>query len=126
MLGAGQLLDNATVSGRVNPQAGATITFSLYGPNDATCTGAAVFTLDRGLSRRRRLGPVGGVHADRRPARTAGSPSYSGDANNLPVTGACNDANETRVVSPAQPTITTNASPDIVLGAGHADSTTRR
>ena len=44
--------------------------------------------------------------------------AYSGDANNAPVTGACNDANENVVVDQATPTIATTASPDITLGAG--------
>jgi uncharacterized repeat protein (TIGR03803 family) len=41
------------------------------------------------------------------------SASYSGDDNNLPATD--NGDNETTVVSPAQPTLTTTASPDITL-----------
>ncbi|HVF19079.1 MAG TPA: hypothetical protein VNA14_02420, partial [Mycobacteriales bacterium] len=36
VLGAGTLTDSATVSGRVNPLAGASVEFRLYGPNDAT------------------------------------------------------------------------------------------
>ena len=39
-----ELTDTATVLGRVNPQPGATVTFNLYGPDDATCAGAPVFT----------------------------------------------------------------------------------
>ena len=33
------LTDNATMSGLVNPVAGATVEFRLYGPNDETCAG---------------------------------------------------------------------------------------
>ena len=117
VLGAGTLLDNATVSGRVNPQAGATIEFRLYGPNDATCSGTPVFTSTVSY-------PAGGgsVPSAAFTPTAAGTyrwiAVYSGDANNLTVSGACNDANETRVVAPAGPSITTNASGNIVLGAG--------
>ena len=91
------------MSGRVNPLAGATIDFRLYGPNDATCSGAPVFTSTVQLpgrpaarSRRRRS-------RRRRPGTYRWRAFYSGDANNAPVSGACNDANETRVVAPARP-----------------------
>ena len=117
-LGAGSLTDSATVSGRVNPLAGATIIFNLYGPNDATCANAAVFT----------SAPVpypvagGPVTSPAYTPTAAGTyrwrATYSGDANNTGVTGACNAANENVVVSPATPTLATTASPDITLGAG--------
>jgi hypothetical protein len=118
VLGAGTLQDAATVSGRVNPVAGATIDFRLYGPNDATCAGAPVFTALNVPY------PAAGGSVTS-PAFTPSQAgmyrwvaAYSGDVNNAPVTGLCNDANETRVVNRATPTIATVASPDIVLGAG--------
>ena len=114
--GPGGLTDNATVSGRVNPVAGATIVFNLYGPDDATCAGAAVFT----------SAPVsypvagGSVTSSAYTPTAAGTyrwrATYSGDANNVGVTGACNAANENVVVSPATPTLATMASPDMTLG----------
>ncbi len=118
----GTLTDNATVTGRSNPQAGATVTFNLYGPNNATCTGAPVFTstvpcavagvrLPRVRSRRRC------------PTSTAGA-AYSGDANNAPVSGACDDANESMPVGLAQPTIATDASDDITIGGNLTDTAT--
>ena len=90
-LGAGTLLDSATVNGRVNPVDGATIDFRLYGPDDAACSRAPVFTS---------LVPypaAGGTvsSAPFTPA-TGGSyrwsASYSGDANNLPVSASCASA----------------------------------
>ena len=48
---------------------------------------------------------------------------YSGDTNNAGVTGACNAANENVVVAPATPTIATQASPNITLGAGSLTDT---
>lgn len=43
VLGAGTVSDSATVGDRIEPQAGATIDFRLYGPDDGTCSGAPVF-----------------------------------------------------------------------------------
>ena len=40
----GALTDQATVSGLVNPVAGASVTFRLYPPSAPTCTGTPVFT----------------------------------------------------------------------------------
>ena len=42
--------------------------------------------------------------------------SYSGDANNDPVSGTCGDAGETSVVSPASPAISTSATNAIAGG----------
>jgi len=95
------------VSGRVSPVAGATIDFKLYGPGDSTCTGSTVFeSLNVPY-------PVGGGSVTSAPytPTQAGTyrwvASYSGDVNNAPVTGLCNDANETRTVAPATTTTTT-------------------
>jgi LPXTG-motif cell wall-anchored protein len=97
----GQLTDTAIVSGRVSPLAGATIDFRLYGPNDDTCTGAPVFE-SLGVPYPVAGGPV--TSAAFTPT-TQGvyrwRASYSGDANNAAVAGACNDANENVVVVPA-------------------------
>ena len=100
-LGAGTLSDTATVSGRVNPIAGATVSFRLYGPNDATCTGAAAFeSLDVPLPVAD--GPVSSAaFTPTLPGTYRWIASYSGDANNAAVSGACNDPNETVTVLPA-------------------------
>jgi len=118
-LGAGTLTDSATVTGRVNPQAGATITFRLYGPNDATCIGTPAFS----------PAPVAYPDAGGAVTSPAFTPTqagtyrwiaaYSGDSNNLPIGGACNDPNETATVTVAvTPSLTTSASPGVRLGAG--------
>ena len=118
------LVDRATVSGRVNPQPGATVDFRLYGPNDATCSGPTAFES---------LGvpyPVAGgsaTSATFTPA-TAGTyrwvATYSGDVNNSGSSGACNDSNESSVVAPASPTIATAASLNVVIGGTLADQAT--
>ena len=112
----GQLFDTIVVSGLVNPQLGATVDVRLYGPNDATCSGAPVFTTAVPY-------PVGGgpVASSGFTPTVAGVyrwvATYSGDANNAPVSGACNDANESVTVSSATPTIATNTSATVDLGA---------
>ena len=117
-IGAGDLSDTATVSGRVNRRAGATIDFRLYGPDDADCSNAAVFeSLDVPYP-----GAGGAVSSAAFTPTRAGTyrwvARYSGDANNEPAVGGCGDPDETRVVSRAIPSLATVASPDVVLGAG--------
>jgi hypothetical protein len=121
-LGAGVLTDSATVTGLVNPALGAgTVTFNLYGPNDATCVTAILTRSGRPLT----INANGTGSADSGSGvapTTAGTyrwiASYSGDANNAPAAGACDTANEATVVSKASPTIATTASPGISLGGG--------
>lgn len=101
-VGAGSLTDTAVVSGRVNPQPGATIVWRLYGPNDATCSGAPIFTSTAPY-------PVAGgtVTSGAFTPSQAGTyrwrATYSGDANNEPAAGACNAANESVIVTTPPP-----------------------
>jgi hypothetical protein len=115
--------DTATLSGGVAPTG--TITFKLYGPNDATCTGVAIFTS---------VVPVNGNGSY--PSTTftptlAGTyrwiATYSGDANNAAVATACNAVNEIVIIAPVGaiiPTLTTQASPTVTLGAAISDTAT--
>jgi hypothetical protein len=118
----GQLTDTAVVTGRVNPVAGATIDFRLYGPNDVACAGAPVFE-SLGVPYPVAGGPV--TSAPFTPA-LAGvyrwRATYSGDANNTAVAGACNEANENVTVGPARPTIATTASPSVAIGGQLTDT----
>ncbi len=121
-LGGGQVTDTATVSGRVNPVAGATVAFNLFGPGDATCSGTPIFTSTVAID----LGGTATSGGFTPPA--AGTyrwrASYGGDANNAPVAGACNDANESVVVNPTNPTIATVASANIGTGGQISDVAT--
>ena len=96
--------DTATVSGGLNPTG--TVTFNLYGPNDATCANDPIFT-----SANR---PLSGGSATSAAFTTSqvGTyrwiATYNGDANNNAVSGACNDSGESVVVNPASPSITTS------------------
>lgn len=104
-VGSGQVADSATVSGRINPQPGATIDFRLYGPNDATCSGVPVFT-SLGVSYPVTGGAVtSGVFSPVAAGDYRWVATYSGDQNNAPVAGVCNAANEivTVVAPPAPP-----------------------
>ena len=84
------------------------ITFRLYGPDDATCGGAAIFTS---------VVPVNGdgTYASQSFTPTATGvyrwiASYSGDSNNGAATAACNDPNEATTVAAAPtPTATPTA-----------------
>ena len=117
-LGAGTLTDVADVFGQSSPDGTATVSFRLYGPNDATCVGTPVFEdLDRAY-------PTTGGALTSAPytPTTIGThrwvATYSGDANNASVAGTCGDAAETTLVTKANPTIATTASSDTTIGAG--------
>ena len=91
----GLIHDTATLSGGVAPTG--TITFQLFGPNDATCTAAPAFTTTLTVA-----GNGNYVSADFAPT-SAGTyrwiATYSGDAANAASATACNDANESVTVS---------------------------
>jgi hypothetical protein len=101
-LGSGALTDTATVSGVTSPVAGATIDFRLFGPDDATCAGTPVFTSTKPANA---AGSTVSATSDAFTPTQAGTyrwvASYSGDVNNLPASGACNDAGETTTVTVA-------------------------
>jgi len=93
----GAIHDTALLSGGLNPTG--TITFRLFGPNDATCTAAAIFTSTQ---------PVAGngsyVSGSFTPVLVGvyrWIATYSGDNANAASATACNDANESVTVSVA-------------------------
>jgi hypothetical protein len=117
----GQVSDMATLANGVTPTG--TITFTLFGPGDATCTGAPAF--------------ISAVAVSGNGNYTSGSftpavvgtyrwiAAYSGDVNNPPISTACNDPNETVVVTAvAVVTLTTRASHDVKLGRQVSDTAT--
>ena len=123
VLGAGELSDNATVSGLVNPIAAQDeVVFRLY--RGADCADANLVLTRTDASLTYNSPPTEGAADSGTPFAPAGAGTYrwrafySGDANNLAVSGPCNAPNENTVVAPAAPTIATVATPDFVLGAG--------
>src|SRR5207245_685537 len=96
-----------------------TISFTVFGPNDATCSG----TPTSGGS-----APVSGngtYPSSAVPVTQAGTyrwiASYSGDANNNGFTTLCNDAGETSTVTKAAPALTTTASGSVAAGGQVSD-----
>ncbi len=116
----GQVNDDGTLAGGVSPTG--TITFDLYGPNDATCTGAIAFTANI---------PVAGngvYNSGNFTPTSAGTyrwvASYSGDTNNSASTSPCNSPNESVAVGVTTPTLTTQASANVALGGQVNDAAT--
>jgi hypothetical protein len=102
------LNDTATISGGINPTG--TVTFNLFGPDDAGCDGTAVYTQTVAVS---------GGSATTSPGYTTAAAgvyawvaSYSGDNNNLPATSGCT-AEEVTIPknSPTLPTSPSAAGP---------------
>ena len=104
--------DTATLSGAYNPTGSITFTLTLDGNSVAGSTQTDQVSGN---------GPYSASYALPTTGTVAGTYLWhavytSGDGNNL--TASDNGANETTVVSPAQPTLTTQASGDITLGTG--------
>jgi hypothetical protein len=102
-VGLGQpMSDTATLTTGGTPTG--VITFRLFGPNNATCSGTPVFTSVVGVN-------GDGTYASQpfvavAPGTYNWVASYSGDSNNPAATGACGDANETTTVAGPSPTPT--------------------
>jgi hypothetical protein len=112
--------DTATLSGGRDP--GGTITFRLYGANDSDCSGTPAFTDTKTVSAD---GDYTSAHFSPTQAGVYGwRAAYSGDSNNKPVAGACHAIDETVSVFPTSLAVSTNASPDVALGASVHDTAT--
>jgi hypothetical protein len=113
----GSISDTAHLTGGFNPTG--TITFTLYGPGDTTCATP--------LSSSGKTVAGDGFYTSN-PVVTslAGTyrwiASYSGDANNNPASGDCNDEFESVVVTQASPAISTSASDSVVVGGQITDT----
>jgi hypothetical protein len=101
-VGGGSLSDSAIVTGRVNAQPGATVDFTLYGPDDATCSRPAAFHVPNVAYDALGTPTVtaGPGHAPAQPGTYRWRVFYGGDANNEPVAGACDDPSQATVVTP--------------------------
>ena len=116
----GQVSDTATLAAGHN--ATGQITFNLYGPNDAGCSGTAVFTAIVSVS-----GNADYNSTNHTPAQAGAyrwTADYSGDANNNPVSSACNAPGESVTVAKKTPTISTQASADTTIGGQISDTAT--
>jgi uncharacterized repeat protein (TIGR01451 family) len=115
------LTDTATLTGG-NPNAGGTITFTLY--DDAGCThsvGTAIAAVNGADGDQYTSSPAIVVSA-------AGTyhwiASYNGDANNAGTTSACGAPNENPVVNQRPTSLTTNAGGPYRIGDGLTDTAT--
>ena len=119
IVGSGSLSDTATLSGATSNATG-TITFNLYGPNDATCA-TSIFSSTSTVNGN------GSYTSGSFTPTTVGTyrwiANYSGDANNNPTANGCNAANESVIVSPRSPALTTQASAPIIVGSGSLSDT---
>ena len=110
----GSISDTATLVGGAAPTG--TITFNLFGPNDATCTGAVLFTS---------IVPINGNGSY---TSTSFTPlvigtyrwiaNYSGDTNNAATANTCNAPNESVLVTAIPIPIPTLSEWAMILLAG--------
>ena len=116
----GSISDLATLTGATNPTGA--ITFTLFGPNNASCAGAPIFSSTNAVNGS--AVATSGTFTPTQAGTYRWIASYPGDPNNGAVAGACNDANETTVVNKASPTIATTASASVAVGNNISDSAT--
>jgi hypothetical protein len=116
----GSVNDTATLSGGSSP--GGTITFQVYGPDDTSCSSAAVFTSSKNVSDNGDV--TSGSFTPTAPGTYRWTAAYSGDGTNGGAAGKCNDANESVTVAKTTPGLTTKASADVELGGAVNDVAT--
>jgi uncharacterized repeat protein (TIGR01451 family) len=127
-LPGGTIKDTANVTGLTSDATG-NVVFNLYGPSaQPDCTGTPVFTSTKAIGTV--TGGAASVDSNTFTPTTAGSyywtASYEGDSNNNPAIAACGADNETSVVNPNTPRISTvaTASANIQLGGTISDAAT--
>jgi hypothetical protein len=112
--------DTATLSGGASPTG--TVTFSLYGPGDSTCSGTNLVAGLTGFAGVPLSGAsaVSAGYATTQPGTYNWVASYSGDVSNPAVTSACGA--EQVVIQQAQPLISTTPSTlQATVGASISD-----
>jgi hypothetical protein len=112
--------DAATLSGGSAPTG--EITFYLYGPNNATCSGTPVFTTatqvhGNGIYNSEAFAPTA-------PGVYRSVAKYSGDGRNHPAgPNLCDDgAEQVHVTAPAEPQLTSSASQAVTIGGAIRDT----
>src|SRR5207247_1354410 len=110
------LNDAATLSGGSSPTG--SITFTLYDPDQATCTGTPRFTQTVTVTGNGTYSTAGGFGKDK-PGTWRWTASYSGDSSNNPASTGCND--EQVAIGKATPALTTTASGSVAAGGQVSD-----
>src|SRR5437016_4357938 len=115
----GPFSDQALLAGSSGPNATGTISFTVFGPNNATCAAPGTPAGSAPVS------GDGTYPSSAVPVVLAGAyrwiASYSGDGNNNSFTTQCNDAGETSTVTKASPTVTTSATAQAPAGGTISD-----
>jgi uncharacterized repeat protein (TIGR01451 family) len=109
----GSISDTATLSGGITPTG--TITFYAYGPNDSTCGGTPAFVSTVDVNGNGQYNS--GSFIPDVPGTYRFVANYEGDDKNKAVITACNDANESVVVTAPSPTPTATATPSATATA---------
>ena len=121
------ITDTATVTGAAAPAPTptGTVTFTLFGPDNPTCTGAPIFT---SAARPLAGGPPPTATSEPFTPTAPGTYNwvavYSGDANYPAATSPCGAPNEASVVEQSVATIVTSATTPVTLGSPISDTAT--
>ena len=119
----GSISDTATITGGNATIPTGTITFTLFGPDDATCGNTPIFTSTVPVSSGNGSYPSD-PFSPTEPGTYRWIASYSGDVSNSAVSTTCGDAAEAVVVSLTVPALSTAASGNVPLGGAISDSAT--
>jgi hypothetical protein len=115
----GTISDSAILSGGFNPTG--TITFTVFGPNNSSCTGAPAFPA-KTVTAAGDGTYASGTFTPTAPGTYRFVVTYSGDTNNAAATSACGAAGESVVVGQVTPAITTTASGPVAVGGSISDT----
>ena len=118
----GEIHDTATFTGGVTP--GGTIVFKAYAPGDTTCSATTPAFTSSPIAVIKNGSYESGAYTPGTAGEYRWTATYSGDANNEGVAGACNATNEKSTVAKATPTLSTLASQSTTDGPAIADSAT--
>ena len=106
------IYDFATLGNASNPSG--TITFTLFGPDDVTCSGSPLFTSTKSVSAN------GNYESDRFTSTVAGDyrwiAAFSGNATEPPLRTECDDPAQVVSVGRRTPTLTGQPSPSVAMG----------
>ncbi len=108
----GAITDTATIAGATTPTG--TVTFTLYGPNDTTCSATPAFNSTSSVTANATY--TSGAYTATAAGTYRFTAAYSGDTNNTAAATACNAANQNVTVTRSTPTIATTASPATTVG----------
>ena len=118
--------DVATLTGPFGVPDKSLVTFNVYASSDSTCATPLNASPIASVSNTTGANPTY-TSADYTPAHPGTYKwiaSFAGDTDNHSVAGACNAANESSVVNPAAPTISTQASGPVQVGSAIHDVAT--